>query len=541
MKKIMSFAVMVILLIAAVSCVHSDKGTYKPDEEIKVEINIPESVTVDFKPFLTDKNGAYKLDENLFAIKDGGRCAFKDKTSYHMNEKVRVEKNILFADASALARMFDFEYILSDDKNSAEMKKGDLTVKITAKADAINVNGTDYPFITTIKIKDTLLLPVCDFAEALGYTFLYDSDTNISYIASESTLITKESKHLMEENYKKYDEIIYNYEDVKCDMTGVGKFKKTPHSERLVGIAYTTWHRSDFPVWGSGTWDLPLLGGKRGYKSMDRDVIYQHGVWLAEAGVDFVFVDWSNNTDYDPETMRNKRIDFRTIEEGTDLLFEIWATIPNAPKICIFVGPGHNGPGSVDNGNHQKKVDQVYNSYINNEANRKMYFFYDNKPLLICYGATPTMYGAEPSWNDDRFTVRWMTGYVGQQGNLFNAETLQSERYWSWEERGAQTYTVYKGTVEAVTCSASTRAQAEEGSPGYITAAARDDGATLKRQFQRANELGARIVLLVSWNEWTTGEQLSLEISKDLEPSQSFGTFYYDLMREQIRKFKGQI
>ena len=46
------------------------------------------------------------------------------------------------------------------------------------------------------------------------------------------------------------------------------------------------------------------------------------------------------------------------------------------------------------------------------------------------------------------------------------------------------------------------------------------------------------MVLLISWNEWTTGEQLSMEISKDLEPSKTLGTFYYDLMKEQIALFK---
>ena len=46
------------------------------------------------------------------------------------------------------------------------------------------------------------------------------------------------------------------------------------------------------------------------------------------------------------------------------------------------------------------------------------------------------------------------------------------------------------------------------------------------------------MVLLISWNEWTTGEQLSMEISKDREPSKTLGTFYYDLMKEQIALFK---
>ena len=63
---------------------------------------------------------------------------------------------------------------------------------------------------------------------------------------------------------------------------------------------------------------------------------------------------------------------------------------------------------------------------------------------------------------------------------------------------------------------------------------------TFREQFERAIELGAGTVILISWNEWTTSEQLSPEISKDLEPSETLGTFYYDLLCEQIKKFKGQ-
>lgn len=64
-------------------------------------------------------------------------------------------------------------------------------------------------------------------------------------------------------------------------------------------------------------------------------------------------------------------------------------------------------------------------------------------------------------------------------------------------------------------------------------------GATLKKQFQRANDLGAGVVLLSTWNEWILSEQISVEGSKDLEPSEQLGTFYYDLMTWQIAKYKG--
>ena len=160
----------------------------------------------------------------------------------------------------------------------------------------------------------------------------------------------------------------------------------------------------------------------------------------------------------------------------------------------------------------------------------------------MCYGATPHQYGTRPKWKDDRFTIRWATGYLGQQSDLYNAETMASRNhFWSWEERGLQPYSILNGRVECVTCTAASRAQGSEGDSSYIPAYGRENGLTLKKQFQRANDLGAGMVILVSWNEWTKGEQPSPEVSKDLEPSVIHGTFYYDLLCEQIKKFKGQI
>ena len=182
--------------------------------------------------------------------------------------------------------------------------------------------------------------------------------------------------------------------------------------------------------------------------------------------------------------------------------------------------------------------DQIFRDYA--EKYPDLYYRYEGKPLLMCYGATPNFYGADPVWTDDRFTVRWVTGYVGQQPPLFDSETMRSHRFWSWEERGTQTYTVKDGRVECISVTASSREQVAAEGLEFIPARGRRNGETFREQFNRARELGAGTVLLISWNEWTTSEQLSVEISKDLEPSVIHGTFYYDLMKEQIALFKGQ-
>jgi hypothetical protein len=44
--------------------------------------------------------------------------------------------------------------------------------------------------------------------------------------------------------------------------------------------------------------------------------------------------------------------------------------------------------------------------------------------------------------------------------------------------------------------------------------------------------------MVVSWNEWSKGEQPSAEVSKDIEPSKEFGTQYMDLLGREVSLFK---
>ena len=69
-----------------------------------------------------------------------------------------------------------------------------------------------------------------------------------------------------------------------------------------------------------------------------------------------------------------------------------------------------------------------------------------------------------------------------------------TRKYWvvnlDRAKKATHVLAIIDGVVEAVTCSAATRAQ---GAP-YIPESGRENGKTLKRQFQRAMDLGASIV-----------------------------------------------
>ena len=477
----------------------------------------------------------YTPNDTVTELKDGYSYLLCDKTQIKTQHPITLHDGVTLMDVKAAASLFGFGCAISEDGGTATLTRDNATLTYTVGSAKVDFNGTAYDCPTTISRGGTILIAADYLARWMGYA-VTPADTSV-YVTATAEALTAERKQAMADRYQLYKDVIYNYDDVEIEQIGVGEYAATPHEDRLVGIAYSTWLCTKIITWGKSTWDTPLYGN---YYSDDRAMIAKHAELLRDAGVDFIFIDWTNNTNYDPVTQREHLSDFRMIEEAAELVFEVFSGIEGAPKICIFAGPGHAGPENVKNGNHQKKVDQIYSSFV--EKYPDQYFHYEGKPLLMCYGATPNQYGSRPTWRDDRFTIRWVTGYVGQQSDLYNARTMATRNHWwSWEERGLQPYSIIGDRVECVTCTAASRAQGSEGDSSYIPAYGRENGLTLKKQFQRANDLGAGMVILISWNEWTTGEQPSPEISKDLEPSVIHGTFYYDLLCEQIKKFKGQI
>jgi hypothetical protein len=299
-------------------------------------------------------------------------------------------------------------------------------------------------------------------------------------------------------------------------------------SDKIVGLAYTTWFTST--PW-TNVWGTPELGF---YTSNDTTVIKQHGEWLADAGVDFIFIDWSNDLGYIPGVTVN-RPDFDMIENSVPIIFKEWAKIKGAPKISIMLGcPDH--PEAFSDGTMQRKIDQVYSQYIDNKADSSQYFKYLGKPLLIIYIGTPSPFeNGIPDFQDSRFTIRYMTGFITEQPNLLSGNNrLSKYGYWSWEDRGDQTYTLLDGQPEACTVSAASRAD----SVNSIPAIGRDNGLTFQSRWSRAENLNVKIVLVTTWNEWITSEQPSAEVSKDLEPSVEFGHFYLNLLKSEIVSFK---
>ena len=91
---------------------------------------------------------------------------------------------------------------------------------------------------------------------------------------------------------------------------------------------------------------------------------------------------------------------------------------------------------------------------------------------------------------------------------------------------------------EAMTIVASYRSQGKQGEAGYIPSSGRQGGKIFREEWARARLIGVKTALVISWNEYVLGEQVDAETSKDLEPNTVYGEEYYELLKEEIKKFK---
>ncbi len=340
---------------------------------------------------------------------------------------------------------------------------------------------------------------------------------------------------------------------------GEDKNEPTPTPEptakvRSVGITYSTW----FPPLTGEKWGTPVLGN---YYSADETVLNQHAEWIAGAGVDFIVIDWTNGIDYVKGVQDGNH---QYIEAATDELFRVFrervdAGLPT-PKIVIASGidTADKAQAFVD-GRVDRKVNQIWDDYYGNPEYADLIYHYNNKPLIMMYLATSACVAKEGSqiYQDDRLTIRFFTGFLGEQNNLLKPGTRISKYgYWSWWERGNNAYAVKAdGSAECITISAAWVGHNpdEETALNNPNAAwlpengavGRRNGQTFREQWDMAIGLDPDIVIVQSWNEWISetlpykaAEELNPEYSNDIEPSVELGTMYLDILREKSEEYK---
>ncbi len=334
--------------------------------------------------------------------------------------------------------------------------------------------------------------------------------------------------------------------------TMIGAVKGPP---KLVGINYeTNWGNVtsiNYDMAVTGMWGTPFYGT---YASDDTTVITRHANQISGAGIDFIFIDWSNNID----CLSNCATQYPgtglyQLEQRTNTVYSTIAAMTTAhPKILIYLGcTGINSCSTnISNGQMQYKVDQVYNTFIANSTYNSVYQYWQGKPLLmISLGLGRT---TPYSYTDSRFTIRWVGGWLqaqnpgpsGQVGIWSFKDGYVSGVAPTWAADPAYT-TITVPEHGAITDSF-------PGQTGWDSTSWNRDGLhdctstggefnlTGHSEFNRVWDIDPEILTIASWNEWVvpSGDQKNPACSIDMEASTQLGSQYYNDVKGWITSFR---
>jgi hypothetical protein len=348
-----------------------------------------------------------------------------------------------------------------------------------------------------------------------------------------------------------------------------------PKSDRCVGLFYSLWHKNlrhmpgnfnmteflktrpgfmDFtahppggPDYPEFYWAEPLFGY---YRSADPWVIRKHLVLLADAGVDYLIFDTTNAQLYD--------------EELTQLLQigeELQAKGVKVPLFSFFL-----------NYEPEWKAESLYKNWYQPGKHESMWFRWEGKPLILspmpADGAKfkepallPAVQGYftwRPTWaffesKDAPGRWRFMDGHpqhpaLGPDGKV--------EQMCVSKSLGAPLWTNMK--TASVSC-------VPGNEPVYNDQWLSKDapkGLYFEEQWKVANQVGAPMLMVTGWNEWTAAvwetpdvvfmnrktvagqghmvDQFNMEFNRDIEPmSGGYRDNYYWQFVSNMRRYKG--
>lgn len=336
-------------------------------------------------------------------------------------------------------------------------------------------------------------------------------------------------------------------------------------SNRFVGIKYSPWHGqndsrdyhnvvnlqetitkdprsvadSDSPLFPDAGhfayWDEPLFGY---YRSEDMWVVRRHLLMLADAGVDFIQVDVTNDRRFKPQSLLLMKAIAELQGEGLE-----------PPRIAFMT---HN--------NSTEYMDDLYGTFYAPDSPYRYpttWFRFKGKPLIL---------GQDPSTTvRDFFTFRY-----AQWPN-----EAQRAGGWDWTsfDTPVRVNRADDGTAEQMAVSAAVNASdppvfswidyyGAAGGRGRGYHDGHEDGSSsailrgenFQEEWDRAIAVDPEVVLVEGWNEWTAGNWQDVErqgrltfydassarYSRDIEPSAGvLGDTAYMQLCANIRRFKG--
>jgi len=333
-----------------------------------------------------------------------------------------------------------------------------------------------------------------------------------------------------------------------------------PRKERFVGIFYFLWlgqHGTDGPYditkilaahpdamtrptsppWGPAGhyhhWGEPLFGY---YLSDDAWVLRKHAQMLADAGVDVVIFDVTNQVTYRKSYEALGRVFSEVRRDG--------GRAPQIAFLCPFWDP-------------PKVVSKLYRDLYEPGLFPELWFRWKGKPLIL----------ADPAKVDPK--VRDFFTFRKPQPDYFKGPTGPDE--WGWLEIAPQhVFRNAAGEAEQMTVGIAQNgsgkrlcALSESNTYGRSWHAGAKDprpdavnhGLNFAEQWERALKVDPQFIFITGWNEWIAMrlsefnkvrlpvmfvDQFTQEYSRDIEPmKRGHEDYYYYQMVSYIRRYKG--
>ena len=360
--------------------------------------------------------------------------------------------------------------------------------------------------------------------------------------------------------------------------------------DKFVGMFYWTWHYPwtkdneaittgsvldefpealndfDHPAWGgtySGRpyfWDEPLYGF---YSDLDEYVLRKHAELLADADIDVVIFDCTNETN--------------TFIEGYEQLFKVWTEakaegvdVPQVSFILNFAGKEST----------RTQLRQLYNDVYSKGRYKDLWFMWEGKPLIMAKHGCLNLFD-----KTDREIYNFFT-FRANESTYFASDYSFFNDTWGWCSDYEQTLFGKRtdGSVEQICVSVAQNANENglnamncpegtvqgrafsDGDYSYTYSYAGKDitvnsnienahfyGVNFQQQWDYAIEKNPDFIFVTGFNEWIAGrfdewmgtenafpDQFSPEYSRDIEPSKGeLKDYYYYQLVENVRRYKG--
>ena len=450
------------------------------------------------------------------------------------------------------------------------------------------LEGSDSPDIT-----EPLSTPVAKTGYARIWTHHMKKAVKLSNIkvSGESTGYTTEPIDMLNSRDVFADTWVAT--DDADRITPVGTDTATP-GDKKVGIFYFMWHNAtkqgQNPLFDhtaaylsggvDAVWDL-IPQGNLGfahywaepyfgyYNSDDEWVIRKHGYMLAEAGVDFIYVDATNGIIY---------------EHNLETLLRVWSEMRTegyaVPQICFHCGNTDSLAAA--------SLNSLWNNYYSTGKYADMWFMWDGKPLIFY---PDSLAKTLPDEINDFFTARQSWAFTSDGWYT----SKDGKGRWAWADMYPQSPGLSpEGDVEqmVVMCgfwangSAGTNGgrsyTKKNGIPDYegdwdfgyaLMKTTSGLGLAFQEHFDYAMEVDPPLVMITGWNEWWAGrwggsvdnpaqgqmicneyrvnqsvskyqwyyvDAFNTEYSRDIEPmTGGYNDNYFYQMVQNIRKYKG--